>query len=271
MNVFLYIIIFIMGTLFGSFYTLAVYRIPKNIDITRTHSFCPNCGHKLGFFELIPVFSYIFLGGKCKKCKEKIRPRYFILEVLSGISFILIAYALKIDGYNLNLYVLLKFLFIALYLVALFIIAGIDKEEKRIEKSVLYYGVIETCLYIIYLCIMEPTSIYRYVMYLITFIILLILDTRILLKHAKDSYIIQNLILILLMIVNTGEIIALLTVFVVFISILIAIVAKCLYNLFNKSKKININIKNMSNFGYLFSIINVVLFVISLLEIRFLC
>ena len=78
MNVFLYIIIFIMGTLFGSFYTLAVYRIPKKLDITHTHSFCPNCGHKLGVFELIPVWSYIFLGGKCKKCKQKIRPRYFI-------------------------------------------------------------------------------------------------------------------------------------------------------------------------------------------------
>jgi len=76
MNIYLYTIIFIMGALFGSFYTLAVYRIPKKIDITHTHSFCPNCGHKLGFFELIPILSYIFLGGKCKSCKQKIRPRY---------------------------------------------------------------------------------------------------------------------------------------------------------------------------------------------------
>ena len=96
MNTFLYIIIFIMGTLFGSFYTLAVYRIPRKIDIIKTHSFCPNCNHKLGFFELIPVWSYLLLGGKCKKCKQKIRPRYFILEFLSGVSFVIIAYCLKI-------------------------------------------------------------------------------------------------------------------------------------------------------------------------------
>ena len=46
MNTFIYIIIFIIGTLFGSFYTLAVYRIPKRQDITHTHSYCPNCNHK---------------------------------------------------------------------------------------------------------------------------------------------------------------------------------------------------------------------------------
>ena len=52
MNIFFYIIIFVIGTLFGSFFTLAVYRIPKKIDIISKHSFCPKCGHKLGFLEL---------------------------------------------------------------------------------------------------------------------------------------------------------------------------------------------------------------------------
>ena len=109
-----------MGTLFGSFYTLAVYRIPKRIDIVKTHSFCPNCSHKLGFFELIPILSYIILGGKCKKCGQKIRPRYLILEILSGICFVLLAYALKIDMYNLEIAGCIKFAFFALFLVAIF-------------------------------------------------------------------------------------------------------------------------------------------------------
>ena len=73
MDTLLHIIIFIMGTVFGSFYTLAVHRIPKRQDITHTHSYCPNCNHKLGFLDLIPVFSYIFLGAKCRYCKQKIR------------------------------------------------------------------------------------------------------------------------------------------------------------------------------------------------------
>ena len=72
MNIIIYITIFVIGTLFGSFFTLATYRIPKKQDITHTHSYCPNCNSKLGFFELIPILSYIFLKGKCKHCGKKI-------------------------------------------------------------------------------------------------------------------------------------------------------------------------------------------------------
>ena len=66
---------FIIGATLGSFYTLAVYRIPLNKDITHERSFCPNCNHRLEFLDLIPILSYIFLGGKCRYCHEKIRPR----------------------------------------------------------------------------------------------------------------------------------------------------------------------------------------------------
>ena len=96
MDILLYIIIFIMGTVFGSFFTLATYRIPRNQDITHTHSYCPNCSHKLGFLDLIPVFSYIFLLGKCRYCKEKISPRYLIIEILSGVTFALVAAVLGV-------------------------------------------------------------------------------------------------------------------------------------------------------------------------------
>ena len=102
MDIFLYIIIFIIGTFFGSFFTLAVYRIPKKEDILIKHSYCPNCNHKLGFFDLFPVFSYIFLQGKCRYCGNKIRPRYLILELLSGFTFLAIAVATKITCINMN-------------------------------------------------------------------------------------------------------------------------------------------------------------------------
>lgn len=96
MNTILYALIFIIGTLFGSFFTLAVYRIPLGKDIIHERSFCPNCNHKLGFFDLIPILSYIFLGGKCRYCKQKIRPRYLLLEIASGIIFVFICYVFKI-------------------------------------------------------------------------------------------------------------------------------------------------------------------------------
>ena len=261
MNVFLYIIIFIMGTLFGSFYSLAVYRIPKKIDIIYTHSFCPNCGHKLGFWELIPVWSYLFLGGKCKQCKQKIRPRYFILEILSGLSFVLLAYSLKINVNNLNTTTLIKALFIVLYLIGIFIIAGIDKEERKIEKSVLYYGIMVSCAYIIYLCIMGQTSIYRYVMYLVTLIILLIIDTENQITKAKQSYIIETLMLIVVMLINTSVFATVSSIAIVFISIILTKLIYYIKNALNKHKKEHKDLKQIHKFAYLLSISNVILLI----------
>lgn len=260
MNIFLYIIIFTMGTLFGSFYTLAVYRIPKKIDITHTHSFCPNCGHKLGFFELIPVWSYMFLGAKCKQCKQKIRPRYFILEILSGLAFVLIAYGLKINAFNLQINSIIQFAFIALYLVSVFIIAGIDKEEKRIEKSVLYYGIMVSCAYIIYLCIMGAPSIYRYVMYLVAQIILLIIDTEYQITKAKQSYIVEVLMFIVTMAIMTSLEITICSIGVVILSILITKAIYYIKNALNKYKKEHKDLKTIHKFAYLLSIANVILF-----------
>ena len=186
MNTFIYIIIFIIGTLFGSFYTLAVYRIPKRQDITHTHSYCPNCNHKLGFLDLIPILSYIFLGGKCRYCKQKIRPRYLILELLSGILFVIIAKLLNIDIYNFNLMTIAQYCFIVLYLTFIILICGIDKENKNVDKLVLIYGIVISILYMVYLCIVEKANIYRYVIYLIMYIIILIYDNT---KEICKKYI----------------------------------------------------------------------------------
>ena len=261
MNIFLYIIIFIMGTLFGSFYSLAVYRIPKKIDIIHTHSFCPNCGHKLGFWELIPFFSYIVLGGKCKKCKQKIRLRYFILEILSGLVLVLIAYCLKIDVYNLEINMLIRFGFIVLYLVSIFLISGIDSEYREIEKGVLYYGFVISSAYIIYLCIMGETSIYRYVMYLITLIILLIIDSIKQIKEASNSYFIEVLMLLVVMLINTGEIATIFSVLVVFLSIFIVKIIYYLKNILNKLKKERKDMTEIYKFGYLLGISNIIIFI----------
>ena len=136
MEIIFYTLIFIIGILFGSFYTLAIYRIPKKQDITHTHSYCPKCQHKLGFWDLIPLFSYIFLGGKCRYCKEKIRPRYFIIELISGIFFLLIAYLWNFDLENLQVLKLIDFCFFILYFTFIVLMAGIDKESKIIDKKV---------------------------------------------------------------------------------------------------------------------------------------
>ena len=99
MQIFIYIISFITGTVFGSFFTLAVHRLPLKQDITHERSYCPKCNHRLEFLDLIPVLSYIFLGGKCRYCKESIKKRYLFLEIGSGLVFLLTSISININIY----------------------------------------------------------------------------------------------------------------------------------------------------------------------------
>ena len=129
----------ISGTVFGSFFTIAVHRIPRKEDITHERSYCPKCNHKLQFLDLIPVFSYIFLGGKCRYCKNKIRPRYLILEIFSGLVFLLLGLS-----YGINMTTtaveFAGFAILILFLCCVFITAGIDKEKYIIPNGLLIYG-----------------------------------------------------------------------------------------------------------------------------------
>lgn len=261
MNVFLYIIIFIMGTVFGSFYTLAVYRIPRKIDIVHTHSFCPNCKHKLGFWELIPVWSYIALAGRCKSCKQKIRPRYLIIEVLSGLTFVLVALALKIDAYNINLNSIIYFAFLVLYLTAIFIISGIDKESRHIEKGVMYYALIISIIYIIYSCIIDKTAIGLYVIHLTAMLILLIIDTLILRKNAKNNYVIQILMLIIVMAIFTTEITTIFTIIVTLLAIALSIIVQKIENRINKNRKKEEKISENLPIGFFLCFSNVLMLI----------
>ena len=268
MDIFLYIIIFIMGTVFGSFYTLAIYRIPNKIDITHTHSFCPNCHHKLGFFELIPVWSYLILGGKCKECKQKIRPRYLIIEILSGITLVLIAYASKISFLNLDARTLIEIGFLVLYLSGIVIIAGIDLENRKIEKSVICYAIGILVIYIIYLCIVDKTNIYRYIMYLSITLILLIIDTVILKKKAKTSYVLSILILLMIMAVFTGEAVTILTVIMTLLIKVIYFVLNKIKSKTNKVKKVQEDLSKNLNYGFYLSISNIIMLIYVMFLIR---
>lgn len=212
-DIVLYILIFCIGTLFGSFFTLAVYRIPLEKNITHERSFCPNCNHKLSFLDMIPILSYICLGGKCRYCKQKIRIRYLLLEVLTGLVFVLFAMSIKFNILEMHISTIVHLICGLLYLATLFIIAGIDKEKIQIEKNVILFGYIVEILYILYLYIVENDSnIYRYVIYLIIICFLVILDIEFLRQRAKDSYPIESLLLCMLFITFTYEIVTILTI-----------------------------------------------------------
>ena len=264
-DIIFYIMIFILGTVFGSFFTLAIYRIPKKQDITHTHSYCPNCNHKLGFLDLIPVFSYLFLGAKCRYCKEKIRPRYFIIEILSGLVFVSIAYLMNLSIANLNYIAVIDSIFMVLYLCFIFILAGIDKENRKIEKSVVYYGIIISLLYIAYLCIIGGASIYRYVIYIIFDIILLILDRITLKKYAKNSYLNNIILTVIVMAIFTGEFVTFNTIIYTLIAISVTLILHKIKNLKNKSKKEEKQIYKTIPIGFYIAVFNIIYLIYILL------
>ena len=267
MEIFFYIIIFMIGITFGSFYTLAVYRIPKGQDITHTHSYCPNCNHKLNIFDLIPIFSYIFLGGKCRYCKQKIRPRYLILEALSGLFFVIVAFLMNLSVYNLDKIKIIEYIFFVLYFTFIVLMAGIDKEYRTINKPVLMYGIIVSIMYIVYLYIIEKTSIYRYVIYLVLFLLLLSFDTINLKKKAKTSYTILILMVITIMAAFTGEYITIGTIITTLLAIALTLLIKKIKEpkTTKTSKQYNQNIK----IGFYLSVFNIIYFIIVLSYYKF--
>lgn len=87
MELYFIIVFFILGTILGSFLNVVIYRTPINESIVYGRSHCTKCNHTLSPCELIPVFSYLFLGGKCKVCKSPISMRYPLIELLTGLLF----------------------------------------------------------------------------------------------------------------------------------------------------------------------------------------
>jgi hypothetical protein len=85
---FMLIFSFIFGTVIGSFLNVVIWRLPRDQKLTgRSH--CPSCRHKLSGLDLVPVFSFLAFGGKCRYCHKKISWRYLFLEVTTGVLFVL--------------------------------------------------------------------------------------------------------------------------------------------------------------------------------------
>ena len=79
----------VFGAVLGSFLNCAAWRIAHGESFLKGRSHCTSCGHVLGFLDLIPVFSWIFLGGKCRYCKTKISPRYMLTELFFALVSVL--------------------------------------------------------------------------------------------------------------------------------------------------------------------------------------
>lgn len=83
---------FVLGLAFGSFLNVCIYRLPRGISAVWPVSKCPKCEQPIKFYDNVPVLSWLFLGGRCRRCREPISPRYMVIEILTGLLF-LVCYA----------------------------------------------------------------------------------------------------------------------------------------------------------------------------------
>ena len=85
----IYGLIFILGSVIGSFLNVCIYRIPEGLSVVKPRSRCPLCKTPIAWYHNIPIISWLMLGGKCASCKAHVSVRYPLVEGLTGVLFVL--------------------------------------------------------------------------------------------------------------------------------------------------------------------------------------
>ena len=127
------VLFFILGACFGSFLSVCIYRIPEKLSVISPHSYCPKCGHKILWYDNIPIISYCLLKGRCRFCKEKISVIYPAVELMTAgvflITFLKFGASIKLPIY------------IAMFSL-LIIISFVDIEREIIPDVIVVPGII---------------------------------------------------------------------------------------------------------------------------------
>ena len=127
------VLIFILGLIVGSFSNVCIYRIPRNESIIYPASHCPKCRSKIKPVDNIPLLSFILLKGRCRNCKSKISTQYPIVELLTGLIYLII-YLI----YGLNIQTLIYIILSS----ALIIVAFIDLNEQIVPDVISLPGIV---------------------------------------------------------------------------------------------------------------------------------
>lgn len=244
MNILLYIALFLIGIVLGSFWQKAIYRIPRNISLMKKNVSNIDTNNKSDFSKKMLQLFYLLLGG---------------------ISFVVFGKMLEININNVRLSSIIMYLFTILYLSTLIIIAGIDQKYIKIEKKITTSGIIISMIYIIYLYVIDPSSIYFNIICLGIYLVLLAVDTIFLRRYAKNSYTVGVLMLLnIILIFSEKEILAYTTV-IATMEILIYMLTLKIQQKKNGNKRIKLSEIPV---GYFISASNIIiLFVSALIQI----
>jgi leader peptidase (prepilin peptidase)/N-methyltransferase len=151
MTFFFYFFIFVLGLAAGSFLNSLIYRLEEGLPFPWLRSFCTKCRHILAWHDLIPVLSFLFLRGHCRYCRQKISWQYPLVELFTGIIFLLTSLFVS----NVNNYTLFYLLIIDCFLIVIFVY---DLKHYIIPDKVVYPAIFLALLYQIVFNFQFPIS-----------------------------------------------------------------------------------------------------------------
>lgn len=159
--------VFVIGLIFGSFLNSYLYRL--DCPSEQRHSFCPKCLHQLYFLELIPVFSFIFLKGRCRYCSQQISWQYPLVELAAG--FLFLAFSLFINARFGAPFGFISLIYYWILSLLLIVIAAYDIKHFIILDRALFPAIILTFSYLLFK-VFQDNDIFAFLNFIVTAILM---------------------------------------------------------------------------------------------------
>jgi len=133
-------LIFVVGTIIGSFLNVCIHRIPKGRSVITPRSHCPECGAPIKWYDNVPIVSFCVLRGRCRSCQLPISRRYLLVEALTGLLFVALFLAFGFSP---------KFFAYSVLSAGLIIVTFIDFAERTIPDHVTITGLVLGPLFVL--------------------------------------------------------------------------------------------------------------------------
>lgn len=148
MDILIFILVFIFGLLIGSFLNVIIFRLNTGRTMISGRSMCMSCGKNLRWFELIPVFSFLVQGGRCRRCKSRISSQYIIVELITAIIFSIIIFKFLPFIYISSSFYLINSIFYSVIFSILIIISFYDIRHKIIPEKLSFVFILLSFFFI---------------------------------------------------------------------------------------------------------------------------
>lgn len=146
-----FIVIFIFGTIIGSFLNVVIYRLNTGLSIKSGRSRCFSCNKTLAWYELIPIFSFLIQKGRCRTCHSRVSIQYLLVEFFTGALFVISSQVVAFNFFYSSFGIATLFGFYVILESILIVLFVYDLKHKILPSSILYSFVLISFLYAVFL------------------------------------------------------------------------------------------------------------------------